>query len=248
MQRNSLVVFVLLLVLTPLFLSSTSAGKETVQLEAADGLELTADVYITQEQDPYIVLLHAQGSSRGEYQTIARKLGNMDYNCLAIDLRNGGNDNAVSNESAKRCREQRCPTGVDHLEKDLLAAIAYAQEQSGQPVILFGNSANASLALKVGMENEHVRAVVAFSPGEYFLPEINMQESLAAMKKPTFVTASKPEISYVRELVSKIDVGYVTVFDPEMGDGKRGTEALRSHNPNNSEYWLALTLFFKDLV
>ena len=52
----------------------------------------------------------------------------------------------------------------------------------------------------------------------------------------------------VSQLVSGIDEDYVTIFKPEMGEGKRGSATLSIDNENYSEYWLALLLFFKDLI
>ncbi len=222
--------------------------KETVTFTSPDGLRITADEYIITKGNPYILLFHEQGSSRGEYGEIARRLCKMDYNCLAVDIRNGGNDHFVSNETVKRCREERCYTDINAVEHDMLSAINYAYEQSGMPVILFGSGANGSLSLKIARENEQVRAVVAFSPGEYFLPQISVQDTLAGMKKPTFVSSSLSELPYVTRLVSAIDEDYITLFEPKLGEGARGSGSLSNNNPNQSEYWLALLLFFKELV
>jgi hypothetical protein len=247
-QRNSLVVTALFLFLA-LFLSAFSMiRKETVTFTAADGLTITADEYIVARDYPYILLFHEQESSRGEFNVIANKLCKMDYNCLAVDLRNGGSVNFVSNETVKRCREKRCPVGVNDVELDMLAAIEYAYERSGKPVILFGSCANASLSLKVAGQHEQVRAVVAFSPGEYFLPEISIQDTISSLKKPIFVSSSLSEFPYVSQLVSGVDKDYVTLFEPSLGEGGRGSVSLTANISNHSEYWLALLLFFKDLV
>jgi pimeloyl-ACP methyl ester carboxylesterase len=245
---NKIFFFSLLLILDFSLSAFSVIRKETVTFESADGLTLTADEYIIAKDHPYILLFHKQGSSRGAFLTIARRLCKMDYNCLAVDLRNGGNDQFVSNETVKRCRESRCHTGYEQVENDILAAIRYAYERSGQPVILFGSMANGSLCMKIARENDNVRAVVAFSPGEYFLPLLSIQDTIAGMKKPTFVTSSLSESPYMTELVSGIEADYVTVFQPELGEGGRGLESLANDNPNHSEYWLALLLFFKDLV
>jgi len=247
-QLHSLVVSSLLLFLLVVLTSSGIIRKESVLLSSSDSLQIRADEYIVGTGLPYILLLHEQGSSRGEFQSIAKKLCKMDYNCLAVDLRNGGTDHAISNETAKRCREERLPTGIQHVEADLLAAINYAMERSQQPVILFGSGANASLGLKVAVENQDVRAVAAFSPGEYFLPQISIKDTIGGMRKPVFATSSLSEIPYVKELVSEMDKEYLTVFEPALGEGMRGVESLRTRNDNHSEYWLALLLFFKELL
>lgn len=232
-----------------LFLSSFNVIRmQTVTFLSSDDLQITADEYLVTGNQPYILLFHEQGSSRGEFQDIAPRLCKMDYNCLAVDLRNGGSDNFVSNETVKRCREARCSSAASEVKNDIVAAIEYAYRQSNQPVILLGSSANASLSLMVARENDHVRAVVALSPGEYFLPAINIEDTISGMRKPVFATSSLTEFPYVSQLVSGIEKEYITLYEPELGEGGRGTASLSPDNLNQSEYWLAILLFFKDLV
>ena len=245
--RNSFVLgitsFFLLIVLS----AFNVIRKDTLSFPSADDLSLTADEYIIEDDSPYILLFHQQESSRGEYSDIARKLCKMDYNCLAVDIRNGGNDNRVSNETVKLCREKRCSLGLAFVEGDILSAINYAYDKSSKPVILFGSGANASLCLKIARENENVRAVIALSPGEYFMPGLSISESITDLKKPIFVSSSKADIPYLKEIVSGVSEEYVQLFEPQMGEGERGTSALSNENENSSEYWLDLLLFFKDL-
>ena len=172
----------------------------------------------------------------------------MDYNCLAVDLRNGGYANATSNETAKRCREIKCNVNYTDIENDMLASINYAELRSNKPVVLFGSGANGSLIMKLGKSNEKVRALVAFSPGEYFLPDLSIEDTIAGLSKPLLIASNESEASYIEQLVSKVDMEKTTLFQPQSGLGARGTEALDSQNENNSEYWLALLLFFKDLI
>lgn len=220
----------------------------TITLSSADGLQITADEYVVSDTLPYILLFHEQESSRGEFQTIAQRLCKMDYNCLAVDLRNGGNNNNVSNETAKACRESKCSKGVVDIENDMIAAINYIATKSKLPVILFGSGANGSLSLKLSEENIQVKAVLALSPGEYFLPDVNIQETISDLNKPVFITSSLQEAPFVKQLSSGISGEYLTLFEPELSEGGRGSLVLSSENPYNSEYWLALILFFKDLI
>ncbi len=228
--------------------SSNVIRVETITLKAPDGMEVTADEYIVSDSHPYILLLHEQQSSRGEFTSIARRLCKLDYNCLAVDLRNGGNKNYISNQTARKCREIRCPTDVQDIALDVIAAVEYAYQKSGQPVILLGSGANASLSLLIGAKNEYVRAVVAFSPGEYFQPQIFVEDTIRGLKKPVFITSSRMETPYVIQLSSGLEENYLTLFEPELGEGARGTVTLTKENPHNSEYWLALLLFFKELI
>ncbi|MFO7669438.1 MAG: hypothetical protein R6W31_07250 [Bacteroidales bacterium] len=246
--KNSVVLGIAFFSLVIVLSAFNVITKNSVTFPSSDSLLITADEYIIEPDHPYILLFHQQQSSRGEFNTIARKLCKMDYNCLAVDLRNGGNNNNVSNETVKRCKESRCASGATAVEGDILSAISFAYEKSRQPVILFGSGANGSLCLKIAAENDNVRAVIALSPGEYFLPEINIRDTISDLRKPTFVTSSLSDSSYVTEIVSRVSEEYVQVFKPQMGEGERGTLSLGIETKNSSEYWLALLLFFKELI
>ena len=245
---RQLVLFACILFLTFILSSFNAIRIKTVTFIAADGLEITADEYILESGNPYVLLFHEQGSSRGEFSTIARRLCKLDYNCLAVDLRNGGKYDYVSNETARLLREKRLEAGFHDIEKDVLAAIRYVQDKSDQPVILFGSGANGSLSLSAALSDSSVRAVVALSPGEYFMPAIKIQETISALQKPVFITSSKAEYPYVSELASGMEQKYVTLFEPKQGAGDRGTRSFSVDYKYNSEYWFALMLFFKDLM
>ena len=247
-KAKQLVSIACFLFLIFVFSSFSSLRVKTVKFNSLDGLEITADEYIIDPFKPYVLLFHEQGSSRGEFNTIARRLCKMDYNCLAVDLRNGGNARFVSNETAKKFKESDLESGIDDIELDVLAAINYAYEKSKLPVVLFGSGANGSLSLKVAVTNENVRAVVAMSPGEYFMPDLNIQDTIANLQKPVFISSSKEEFPYVSELASGLNDNYITLFEPIQGPGDRGTASLSSDYKQNTEYWIALILFFKELM
>jgi hypothetical protein len=80
------------------------------------------------------------------------------------------------------------------------------------------------------------------------MPEIKIQEAIALLEKPVFITSSKAEFPYVSELASGIDQNYVSLFEPKQGAGERGTGSFSVDYEYNTEYWLALLLFFKDLM
>ncbi|MDF1573729.1 MAG: dienelactone hydrolase family protein [Bacteroidales bacterium] len=240
--------FTCILFLSLAFSSSDAIRVKTITFTAADGLEITADEYIVESTKPYILLFHEQGSSRGEFNNIARRFCKLEYNCLAVDLRNGGYNNFVSNQTARQLREEGLHAGIHEVEQDVEAAIQYIREKSTFPVILFGSGANGSVSLQVAVSNANVRAVVAMSPGEYFLPGIKIQDTITQLEKPVFITSSKAEFPYVSELASGIHEDYLTLFEPMLGEGDRGTRSLTEEYEQNTEYWIALILFFKDLM
>ncbi|MFC2112343.1 alpha/beta hydrolase [Bacteroidota bacterium] len=221
--------------------------KTKVSFTAEDGIEITADKYLINEEYPYILLFHQAGSSRGEYNDIAERFLKLRYNCLAVDLRSGDNSNYVRNETAQRAGGQN--SNIKYLDalQDIRASIDFAWGLNPKELILLGSSYSASLVLIEGKENQHVKAVIAFSPGEYFGDDLRMEEALdSTWSKPLFIAVTKREESYVRQMMNKIpDEGY-TLFLPETA-GVHGARALWEDSPSKDEYWLALLLFVNNL-
>lgn len=222
-------------------------GKSTVTYFSSDSLMITADDYFTADTLPYILLLHDQGSSRGEFSEIATRFQKMNYNCLAVDLRNGGNSNFIGNETTRRCRELNFNRDLKSVEGDITASVNFAYEKSAKKVILIGAGANGALALKTARENDSVKAVVALSPGEFFQSSFNLKDTISGIAKPVLITSTKLEFPYLREMMDNVDDKYKRVFTPEEHPGARGTEALMPENLSSGDYWLAILLFFKDL-
>jgi hypothetical protein len=221
--------------------------KTTANFYSSDSLLITADEYVISDTLPYLVLFHEQGSSRGEFSEIIDRFQKMNFNCLAADIRNGGNSNYIPNQTARRSRSESRSRSIDAVSSDIEAAIAYATEKSSQNVILLGVGANGSLVLKAAMEQEQVKAAVALSPGEFFLPVFSTEETISGIRKPLLITSSRMEHPYMEQLMSNVEEEYKTIFVPETSDGERGSAALLPQNPSYSEYWLAILLFFKEL-
>lgn len=228
-------------------LSGIVNAQEEITFLSADSLELTANLYFQADTLPYIVLLHEQGSSRGEFTSLAKRFQKMDYNCLAVDIRNGGSANFISNETVRRFQEGDFLMTREAVENDIRAAINYAFKASGQKVILLGSGATGSLCLKISTEMEEIKGVIALSPGEFFRPVLSIQDTISNLQKPVFAGSTQTEYPYIEQMFSGLDEAYKTIFKPEGSEGMRGTNALRPENPSNGEYWLAILLFFKEL-
>lgn len=221
-------------------------AQEKVTFHAEDGLEITADLYEVDSEDPYVILLHQAGSSRGEYRPIADKILKFGYNCLAVDLRSGGEANYIQNHTALLAIEQGYSADYISSTKDIEAAIQWVKERSEKPVVLFGSSFSASLSLLVAKNNPDVKAVIAFSPGEFFTPELIIQNSIKDLGKPIFVASSHRESPYIDTLLSFVDDQYKSTYAPSEG-GEHGAKSLWKSNPNAQEYWLSLTMFFSKI-
>lgn len=226
---------------------SRISAQEKVGFDGPDGLHITADLYLKDYRYPFILLFHQAESSRGEYREIAKKLLNLDYNCLAVDLRSGDTMNFVKNETALDAQRKHLPDRFIDARSDVLAAINYIGSKSTKPVVLFGSSYSASLCLLAAKNNPNVKAVVAFSPGEYFRPEITMKDKLKGFDKPVFVAASRLENEYVVKMMEQVPDNLKTVYTPPKSKGTHGAKALWNSSKDSEAYWLELLLFFKKI-
>lgn len=211
-----------------------------------DSLIIYADIYERKDSKPTVLLCHQAGFSRGEYNETAFKIGSIGFSSMAIDQRSGQEANGVINKTAQLAKAKGLPTGYLDARKDIEAAIDYLYSiNDNQSIILVGSSYSASLALLVGKENEKVRAIAAFSPGEY-LKGINIQATIEDYKKPLFITSSKEEIKSTAKLVSDIEPAWVNQFKPDF-EGIHGSKALWESTKGNNKYWEAFEAFLKEL-
>lgn len=222
--------------------NSFKEKMKTIEFNSSDGLPVTADLYFIDEKAPFILLCHQARFSRGEYSDIAPKLNELGFNCLAIDQRSGESVNGIKNETAVRAMMKNLPNEYLDAKQDIISAIEYIYSTYKCDVILLGSSYSASLALRIGAKNEHVKGIVAFSPGEYFGDKMNIKQQIQSLDKPTFVSSSKDESSAVKEMVSGLSS--VTQFVPETA-GVHGAKALWPKQEGHEAYWKALKNFLE---
>lgn len=220
-----------------------------IEFPSADGLPVTAELYYRESnKDCFIVLCHMAEFNKSEYRKIAPELYKIGYNCLAIDQRSGGSTSGYENETFNAAIQKDLPTGFLDAEQDIESAVAYVDKKYGLPVILWGSSYSASLALKTGKQKKEVFAIIAFSPGEYFRQDsMILKNHIRDIGKPVFITSSRDELN--QELMGIIDaIGPATVthYRP-TGKGEHGSMALWEDVPENLEYWKAVKDFLKGL-
>ena len=230
--------------MNPLQLSPQEAKKIT--FPASDGILISADLYFVSDSLPYMILCHQAGYSRAEYAETGSKFCHLGYNCLAIDARSGNEVNGVKNETAALATAKKKPTTYLDAEKDIIAAIDYCYNKSGKKVFLVGSSYSASLVLKIAATNKKVKAVMAFSPGEYFGTKLKLKDAIANLTVPVFVTSSKDESKDVTTLISDVKSKVKNQFVP-TSKGKHGSSCLWKDNPGYHEYWFAIMMFVKQM-
>ncbi len=231
-----------------LFLSLNNINaQQTITFPSKDKVIVTADYYEHSPYSSYIVMFHQAGYSRGEYKETAEKFKKLGYNCLAVDLRSGNEVNYIINKTALDAHEKGLTTTYFNSILDIQAAIEYACNKSRKPVIVVGSSYSASLCLLLARTNPQIKAVIAFSPGEYFGKENFIRDSISGLDMPIFAACTTDEYPFVKELLSKVNQNKLTLFKPSKGKGKHGSSALWQNNPSNNEYWLAIMLFFDQI-
>ncbi|NNF02609.1 MAG: hypothetical protein HKN22_07975 [Bacteroidia bacterium] len=221
---------------------------ETITFVNPDGVKISADLYLASASSDFIILLHQDRSSRGEYREIAKQLLIMGYNCLAVDLRSGESSNDVKNLTMAEALKKGKTTRLLDSKSDIETAISYVFQNYDNKPILLGSKFSASLAMMVGKDNKNVKAVVAFSPGEYFKSEkVNFVESVKGLDKPTFIAGSASETSSIEVYSEYVLNDNKMLFIPNDEEGAKGSQALLLEVPSQNKYWAALEEFLKSL-
>lgn len=238
----------LLYIIISIFTGISANAQQKVTFSASDGIDIRADFYETENQShDYFLLFHQEQSSRGESKDIATRLIKLGYNCLAVDLRSGKECNFILNETAQNAEAKGIIPSLLDSEKDIEASIGYILSQDSiASIYILGSSFSASLCLKEATENANVKAVAAYSPGEYFGEALQIKQIIPKLSIPVYIGCAKSERKYVNELVS-VSGKKIAVFTPNYGDGEHGSKALSWESEARNEYWLDLLLFLKKL-
>lgn len=226
---------------------------QTITFESKDGLELTADLYMPNEKKaPFIILFHQARWSRGEYKEIAPKLTILGFNCLAVDLRSGGEVNNVRNESSISAQKAMKPTKYVDAYTDIEAAVNYVERFYAEgKIIIWGSSYSSALVLKYAGDNvDQVDAVLSFSPGEYFSSQGKSKtwitESAAHISQPVFITSARGEKSSWATIFAAIPSEQKVSFLPTTV-GNHGSKALWNKFGDSVYYWEAVEKFLNTL-
>lgn len=218
----------------------------SVTFKADDDLTIFARTYAAAKPKAVILLFHQAGSSKGEYTEIAPRLRDAGYTAIAIDQRSGGKlygDNETVALLGK---------SADYLDakRDLQAALTFAGQWK-LPVILWGSSYSSSLVFPLAAENPgKVKAILAFSPGEYFPDKTLVKTAAAKVEIPVFVTsASDPEeIAEARAIAAAVPGGRAEQYVPATGVHGSST-LIAAKDPKGAEAnWAAVMAFLKKVA
>lgn len=239
-MRNFMLLFSFVFI--QLLNAQESEIPQTVTFYAKDSVIVTADTYFIKDTKPTVLLCHQAGYSRGEYIKTAKKLNALGYSCMAIDQRSGNEVNGIQNQTAIDAKSKSRNVGFAGAKQDVEAAINYLYEINGnRQIILVGSSYSASLALWIASENKKVKAVAAFSPGEYLRGK-NLAELIKPLKVPAFVTSSKREVKPVEKLLRYVKRKRLNHYKPAE-IGIHGSRAIWETTDGYAGYWNAFKTF-----
>jgi len=220
-------------------------APQPVTLKAVDGVTVYGTFYPASEPKALILLFHQAGSSSGEYATIAPRLAQAGYESLAIDQRAGGNLYGVNRTMAGYTGK------TDYLGAlpDMEAALAWAKGRT-LPVVLWGSSYSASLVFLLANARDaqgKVKAVIAFSPGEYFDDKKMVEAAAAKVSLPVFVTSanSTEEEGDAKAILTATKSTDRQLYVPMTGIHGSST-LIAGKNPGGAEEnWCAVMGFLK---
>jgi len=214
---------------------------DAISFAASDRVQVFADYYSAgSKAKPLILLFHQAGSNRGEYATIGPTLATLGFNALAIDQRSGGNAWGQTNETVKHLGKS---TDYGEALLDLKAALQWAKSSGHTgPILVWGSSYSAALVFLLAAEHlNEIKAILAFSPGEYLRGSATAQVSV-----PIFVTSAKDakEIAVAKSILDASHSAEKTQFVPQIS-GIHGSSTLREdQNPDGAkENWTAVKQF-----
>lgn len=215
---------------------------ESLELTASDGMIVPATWRRAVDPKALILLFHQRGSSRVEYAEIGPRLAANGYSSLAIDQRGGGDTWRVPNEPAQAWGET--DTHWDAMP-DLEAAMAWATGQA-MPIALWGSSYSAALVFPLGAANpDAVKAVLAFSPGEYLEGQATSRAA-GALAMPLFVSSATNlnEVGYAQPVFDAAGSADKIYFLPKDGSVHGSSALIRTENAEGQEeVWAAVLAF-----
>jgi dienelactone hydrolase len=222
------------------------APPQPVVLQAADGVSVYAVAYEGPTPvAPLILLFHQAGSSKDEYTPIAPRLALLGYGALAIDQRSGG-DLYAPNETVQHLGRstQNYPAALP----DMDAALAWAKRTHPHaPIYAWGSSYSAALVFAFAARHPHdIKAVIAFSPGEYITTNKHfVRDAAARVHCPVFIdsAADAGEEKSAKAILAAVPSSDKMQYVPE--NGVHGSSTLRDDRDaaGAAENWDAVTRF-----
>ena len=175
-------------------------------------------------------------------------MNKLGFNAIAVDQRSGKSFAGVRNETAQRAAARGSNRSYAAALPDIEAAVAWARQQTSGPVLLWGSSYSAALALWLaGQKPSLVDGVIAMSPGEYIRGR-GIARAAGGIKVPTLITSPANERGKWQRIFKAIPVKRKVGYAPSSG-GRHGSSALiAARNKSFEAYWSVVKKFLADFT
>jgi len=227
--------------------AATEIQGRPVWLQASDKLNVKGVYYQADHPKAIIVLFHQAGSSKGEYATIAPLLVEAGYSALAIDQRAGGGMYGTNETVEQMPKDWK--HSMEDAQADMEGAVQWAG-RFGKPIILWGSSYSASLVIPLAhVYRDQVKAVLSFSPGEYFPDKQRIGRAAADLQVPIFITsaADPDEDAKAKAIAARVPDHLATLYAPKAGIHGSST-LIAAKDPDGADAnWAAVTAFLDKL-
>lgn len=224
--------------------------------EAKDGVRVHADLYLASpaggtddresaKDGPLILMFHQAASNAAEYETIAPRLVEAGYSCLAVDQRAGGRRWERNNRTVLALGRS---ADFEAAYADLEAALQWSVDEGWRgPILAWGSSYSASLVFRLARDHPEIRAVLAFSPGEYFGAGEPVRGWASSVTVAVFATAgSGREVEDARQIVAAVPHGKKIYYEAERGVHGSSTLIVERNPQGVEENWGAVLEFLSD--
>jgi alpha-beta hydrolase superfamily lysophospholipase len=230
---------------------SLDLKNQTITFESKDKIEITADLYMTENKKaPFILLFHQADSSRGEYLTIAPKLNELGFNCMAIDQRAGSSMKGVDNKTFASALALDKSISYEDSYFDLEAALHFVKEKiKPDKIIVWGSSYSALLVFPLAANfAKDIDGILAFSPGDYFyIDNKSIFDYSKNLNFPIFITSAQNENYAWQPIFDNLTSDKKVGFIPKL-EGSHGSSTLWDSTPGNEEYWEAVQNFLNNFA
>ncbi|UQN09790.1 alpha/beta hydrolase [Deinococcus sp. QL22] len=232
-----------------LFLSLSASQAAPIQLRASDGLTLYGEYTTPAQPKGAVLLLHAAGQNLHEFDAIAHRLTLEGYASLALDQRFGGEYDGYRNRTVQHLGN-RVLSEADALT-DLDLALTWLRRQHPRTrLFAMGSGSSGTLLFPFALRQPDLAGLLAFSPVQSDLVEIDMLAVARQVRVPVFVTSSNDpfEIQAAQEVFCAVGASRRTLFVPP-GFGLRGVVNLNPAKTTEvavtEAYWAAVLKFFE---
>lgn len=181
MKKNIIYTLIAILLVS----CSQQYAKTDENLKTEDNIGIKATFYKGSKDSASIILLHMLDRNRNDWNEFARKLQNIGYNVISIDLRGHGE----SSLNWKSFSE----TDFNSMVLDVKSAKSFLRNQGvDNKIAIIGASIGANIALNYAIQDEEIETIIMLSPGLNYRG-VKTEETIKQFKNPVLIVVSEDD-------------------------------------------------------